>query len=46
MIQFNLIQFSNKQLDELNTPFALDLYNEDLTGGIGGGGGYNIPRQG
>ena len=26
----NLIHFSNKWLDELNTSFAWDLYNEDL----------------
>ena len=29
----NLIHFSNKQLDELNTPFAYSLYNEDRTRG-------------
>ena len=29
----SLIHFSDKQLDELNTPFAEDIYNEDLTRG-------------
>ena len=38
----SLIQFSNKQLDELNTPFAPCFYNEDLIRG----GGHMISQDG
>ena len=37
----NLIHFPDKQLDVSNTPFAQDLYDEDLTRGS-----YGVPRQG
>ena len=37
----NLVNLSDKGLYELNTPFAQDLYDEELTRGS-----YDVPRRG
>ena len=37
----NLIHFSDEKLDELNTPFSHNLYDEDLPRGS-----YDVPSLG